>query len=89
MTGDTPREVIASLRRYLEEVRETGVEGLPLAAPAPSVSVVEASSAPAASGEARETLDDIRREMGGATGAPLAPAGLISCLESVIPPRAS
>ncbi|BEH10880.1 uracil-DNA glycosylase [Geobacter sulfurreducens subsp. ethanolicus] len=65
MTGDTPREVIASLRRYLEEVRETGVEGLPLAAPAPSVSVVEASSAPAASGEARETLDDIRREMGG------------------------
>lgn len=64
MTGDTPREVIASLRRYLEEVRETGVEGLPLAAPALSAPAAEMSPAPAASAGVRETLDDIRREMG-------------------------
>lgn len=65
MSGDTPREVMASLRRYLEELRETGVEGLPLIGPASSASVRGVSSAPVASGDVRETLDEIRREMGG------------------------
>jgi uracil-DNA glycosylase len=52
---DGVRGLLASLKVYLEELRETGVDGLPLAA--------DTAPLPAA-GNAAETLDDIRRDLG-------------------------
>jgi len=56
---DDLRGVVESLKAYLEELRDTGVEGIPCAGPmlAPAVSLV-------AGGEATETLDAIRTELG-------------------------
>jgi len=57
MTGnDGMKGVLASLKVYLEELRETGVEGLPLSVDVPS-------SLPAG-GSGRETLDVIRGDLG-------------------------
>lgn len=51
-----------ALRRYLEDLRDTGVDELPLtvATPAP----VAGQESPAADGDTRETLDDIRADLG-------------------------
>ena len=57
--------LLSSLRVYLEELRESGVDGLPYATPA-----ADAARAPktdevaVAAGGMRETLDDIRAELG-------------------------
>ncbi|MBT1075611.1 uracil-DNA glycosylase [Geobacter grbiciae] len=71
-------ETIASLRRYLEELKETGVDEIPRAAasreeqPVPPPEAVAPASVPASSAPvaepqaatAGETLDDIRRDLG-------------------------
>ena len=78
MTHDGAGETIASLRRYLEELKETGVDGIPYAPPGvvqPSVAPVsaEAPDAPLPplaavlaheTPPARETLDEIRSDLG-------------------------
>uniref|UniRef100_A0A831UE24 Type-4 uracil-DNA glycosylase n=1 Tax=Geobacter metallireducens TaxID=28232 RepID=A0A831UE24_GEOME len=78
MEGDGVRETIASLRRYLEELQETGVDELLLAPapleekprPLPEAVAAGAPSAPPApvaeppAASAGETLDDIRRDLG-------------------------
>jgi len=67
------RETIASLRRYLEELKETGVDELPRAAvprgemPVPTPEAAKPTAEPAAKPQAAttgETLDDIRRDLG-------------------------
>ena len=70
---------LASLRRYLEELKETGVDELPLApiprgektvlqpqpaAPAPVSALSAPVAEPQAAATAGETLDDIRRDLG-------------------------
>lgn len=53
---DEARGLLASLKVYLEDLRESGVDGLPFAAP---------ELLPAHQGEKRpETLDDIRADLG-------------------------
>lgn len=79
MGDEGGREAIASLRRYLEELKETGVDELPLApaslgekpVPLPATAETAAPSAPPvpvaepqAAAPAGETLDDIRRDLG-------------------------
>lgn len=78
MGAEGGREAIASLRRYLEELKETGVDELPLAPvprgeravqpPEPTApAAVPAPPAPVAKPQtaaAGETLDDIRRDLG-------------------------
>ncbi len=58
---DEARELLAALRGYLEELEETGVEGLPLTVPGRREE--EAVGAPVAS-EGRETLAAIRADLG-------------------------
>jgi uracil-DNA glycosylase family 4 len=55
MTDNGVRDAIASLKAYLEELRDTGVDGLPLAAD---------ESALPAGGSTAETLDGIRGDLG-------------------------
>jgi DNA polymerase len=59
------KELIASLRGYLEELLESGVDALPFAAPGPdsSLSAVTDRTAAAVVGSG-ETLEDIRGELG-------------------------
>jgi DNA polymerase len=59
----SPRELVGALQDYLEELQETGVDGLPWAdpAPPPAVSRTSPGTAHVVSGEA---LDQIRAEMG-------------------------
>ena len=78
MGDDGGREAIASLRRYLEELKETGVDELPRAVvlqgekPVQQTEVasfVDSSAPPAPVAEppaatTGETLDDIRRDLG-------------------------
>jgi len=59
------RELIASLKCYLEELRESGVDALPFAAPALTAPLPEVTdgdvAVPVGSGE---TLEEIRAELG-------------------------
>jgi len=77
MGDEGGREALASLRRYLEELKETGVDELPLAPvprdekpvllPAAATAVPSAPPEPSAEPPvalAGETLDDIRRDLG-------------------------
>jgi DNA polymerase len=57
------RELIASLKCYLEELRESGVDALPFAAPA-SAAAHTATTGEIAAVAARETLEEIRAELG-------------------------
>ncbi|HWI40246.1 MAG TPA: uracil-DNA glycosylase [Verrucomicrobiae bacterium] len=60
MAENESRELLASLRRYMEELRDTGVEALPLYSPAGMPAAAPAQeAAPVA-----ETLEDVRLEMG-------------------------
>ena len=66
MTGNEEAGVLlASLKVYLEDLRESGVDGLPYAAPAADAvrtpQTVEAAAVPSGT---RETLDEIRAELG-------------------------
>lgn len=58
-TADATRETLAALRAYLEELAESGVEGLPAAA-----AVALPPSAAAGKGGERESLDAIRGDLG-------------------------
>jgi DNA polymerase len=69
MQRDERRELLGALRGYLEEMAETGVEGLPLdAAPTRTPVVTErtavAAASPAAVPPVRESLEDIRADLG-------------------------
>lgn len=55
-------ELLAALRGYLEELQETGVEGLPLGAPGRKAERVV--TAPPHADDRRETLDAIRADLG-------------------------
>ena len=58
-------QLIASLRAYLEELRDSGVDGLPFSAQVGgSVSSAVSGEKRACSSEGGETLDDIRKELG-------------------------
>ena len=66
MTGnEEARGLLASLKVYLEDLRDSGVDGLPHA---PAAAVVERTTVvnkvAAAAGEKRETLEEIRAELG-------------------------
>ena len=65
-TSDGLPETLAMVRAYLEELRESGVDGLPITAEGsavPTAPAVAPGAVPAASGE-RESLDDIRADLG-------------------------
>ncbi len=66
MTGNEEVSgVLASLKVYLEDLRESGVDGLPYAAPAAdAVRAPETEEVSAAAGGTRETLEEIRAELG-------------------------
>lgn len=79
MPHETARDTVASLRRYLEELKESGVDGLPFAPVSPAERPTVSTSAreelrcppapmpaafPLADEAGRETLDDIRRDLG-------------------------
>lgn len=69
MQRDERRELLGALRGYLEEMAETGVDGLPLeAAPSRTPVVAErtdvAAAPPAAVSPDRESLEDIRADLG-------------------------
>ena len=57
------RELIASLKCYLEELRESGVDALPFATPGSDAAHTAATGGIAAAGD-RETLEEIRAELG-------------------------
>lgn len=57
------RELIASLKCYLEELRESGVDALPFAAQGSATAHTAATGGIAAAGD-RETLEEIRAELG-------------------------
>jgi DNA polymerase len=62
---DEARELIASLRVYLEELRESGVDALPFAVQSSDVAhTAETSGIDVATEGARETLEEIRGELG-------------------------
>jgi len=60
------REVLGALRDYLEDLRDSGVEGLPLDQLSTAVSAMAESQAVQSGGSAgaSETLDGIRQELG-------------------------
>ncbi len=59
------RELVASLRAYLEELRDSGVDLLPLATPAGAAdTVISAATAGEGAGPGRETLEGIRADLG-------------------------
>jgi uracil-DNA glycosylase len=62
---DEVKGLLASLKVYLEELRESGVDGLPYAAPAADAArAPEMNEDAVAAGGVRETLEDIRAELG-------------------------
>jgi DNA polymerase len=62
---DEVKGLLASLKVYLEELRESGVDGLPYAAPAADAArAPETNEDAVAAGGVRETLEDIRAELG-------------------------
>jgi len=61
---DEVKGLLASLKVYLEDLRESGVDGLPYAAPAVAVARAAETNAVAVASGARETLEDIRAELG-------------------------
>jgi len=62
---DEVKGLLASLKVYLEDLRESGVDGLPYAAPAAGAArAAETNEVAVAPGGVRETLEDIRAELG-------------------------
>jgi uracil-DNA glycosylase len=57
-------ELVESLRAYLEELRESGVDGLPFAVDEVSVPHAGADETAGIGGAQRETLEEIRAELG-------------------------
>jgi DNA polymerase len=67
--GEETRQLAASLRAYLEDLQETGVDGLPYGEPVPMAASVQAAAtadkAPSmGDGAEKETLDNIRLDLG-------------------------
>lgn len=62
---DEVKGLLASLKVYLEDLRESGVDGLPYAAPAADVvRAPETNEVAVAAGGTRTTLEEIRTELG-------------------------
>ncbi len=65
MKREEAGELIASLRAYLEDLRDSGVDGLPFVVPeTTAASAAETGAVPAEARIARETLEEIRMELG-------------------------
>jgi DNA polymerase len=68
MERDEQQELLGALRGYLEDLAESGVDGLPFEADVPRTPVVTevtaSAGAPPAALPVRETLEDIRTDLG-------------------------